>query len=314
MYRGHKTAVVIPAYNEANLVEKTIATLPDFIDLIFITNDASRDNTLEIIQNLARKNKKLQIIDHQTNLGVGAAVVSGLRAAVAANADLVTVMAADAQCDPSYIQPMITTLIEEKLDYVKANRFVHLAQLNQMPLFRRVGNIVITILTKFASGYYNIFDSQNGYGVFRRQTLERLNLDRLGKRYDYESTLLIELSILGARIKDESVPAIYGDEISTIPIITTAHRSLVVLRRGFWRRIYYRYVIVNFHPLALFLFSGLVLMLAGFGIGVWITFRRIWVGASPSTGTVLLSVAPLLVGFQLVLSAFMMDMNNEGRL
>jgi hypothetical protein len=208
---------------------------------------------------------------------------------------------------------MIDTLVDSQVDYVKANRFVHLEDLAQMPMYRRVGNILITILTKFATGYYSIFDSQNGYGVFRREILERLPLERIGKRYDYENTLLINMSIMGATIKDEAVPAIYGDETSTIPFFRTATRALKVLWSGFWRRIFFKYVVVNFHPIALFLLSGLMLTLVGLGFGIYILAAKLVSGISPSTGTVMLAALPLILGFQMLLTTIVMDMNNEGR-
>jgi len=313
MYKKQRVAVVIPAYNEEKLITKTLSTLPAFMDYAVVVNDGSKDKTLQVLKKLAKTNKKLIVVDNDGNQGVGASVVNGFRRALKTRADVIGVMAADAQCNPDYIEPMIQALLNEKLDYVKANRFVHLDALTQMPLYRRLGNIFITLLTKFSTGYYGIFDSQNGYGFFRRQTLEKLPLDRIGQRYDYENTLLIALSIMSAKIKDVPVPAIYGDETSSIPFFRTATRALKVLWNGFWQRMYYKYIVVNFHPIALFLFSGLLLSLVGFGFGIYIVIEKIITGLSPSTGTVMLSVLPLVLGFQLLLTTIIMDMNNEGK-
>lgn len=315
MYKNLKVAVVIPAYNEERLITTTITTLPDFMDHAVIVNDASKDNTLKVIQKLAKLDKSVNVIvvNNEKNVGVGASVVNGFNRALETDADVIGVMAGDAQCNPTYIKNMLDELIEKELDYVKANRFVHLEQLTQMPAFRRIGNIVITVLTKFATGYYSIFDSQNGYGFFTKSTLQKMNFDRIGQRYDYENTLLVELAIMDARIKDVPVPAIYGDEVSSIPVFRTINRALKVLWSGFWRRIYYKYVLFNFHPIALFLLSGLLLMLIGTGFIVYILFEKIVHHLSPSSGTVMLSVLPMLVGFQLSLAALIMDMNNEKR-
>jgi hypothetical protein len=206
--------------------------------------------------------------------------------------DLVAVMAADAQCDPSYLEKMCDVLIDEKLDYVKANRYNNLDALRAMPTFRRIGNVVITIVNKFATGYYSIFDSQNGYGVFSLATLDRLPFELVGERYDYENTLLLAMSVSNARSKDHPVPAVYGDEVSSIKLLPTIYRALRVLFVGFWRRIYYKYVIFDFHPVALFLVGGLLL---------------------GTSGTVMLAVLPFLTGLQLLLTALILDVNNEKR-
>lgn len=305
--------MVIPAYNEERLIEKTLEILPTFVDYAIVVNDGSKDNTLNILKSLKNTNKKLIVVDNVKNQGVGATVVNGFRRGIESDADIIGVMAGDAQCDPNYISKMIDRLIDTDSDYIKANRFVHRDALAKMPTYRRIGNIFITILTKFSTGYYSIFDSQNGYGVFRRAILEKISFDLIGKRYDYENTLLIALSIAGAKVKDEPVPAIYGDEVSSIKFLPTAYNALSANFIGFWRRIYYKYVLFNFHPIALFLFSGIFLIGFGTLFALFITYRRLADEFSPSTGTIMIAVIPLFLGFQLLLSAITMDMNNEGK-
>lgn len=313
MYKNMKIAVCIPAYNEEKLITKTVDTLPDFMDYAVVVNDGSKDSTLKVLVNLQKNNKKLVVVDNGENRGVGFTVVNGFRNALKTDADIIGVMAGDAQCDPSYVSKMVDLLIKENLDYVKANRFVYKDALIQMPTYRRLGNIFITILTKFATGYYSIFDTQNGYGFFTRDILETISLDLIGERYDYENTLLIALSIVGAKVRDEPVPAIYGDEVSSIKILPTIYRALRANFIGFWRRIYYKYILFNFHPIALFLFSGLLLGSFSIFFGSYIIYRRVFEQFSPSTGTVMLIVVPLILGFQLLLTAITMDMNNEGK-
>lgn len=311
MYRNLHVAAILPCYNEEKLIGKTIETMPDFVDHIIAVDDNSTDNTWKTIQRIARINKKVIPIHLEINQGIGGAYISGFEKSLSGRADLVFTMAGDAQCNQNYMANMVDTLLDNGLDYVKANRFVHLEELKQMPRFRRVGNTIITILTKFSSGYYSVFDSQNGYGVFTRKALEKLPFEHIGRRYDYENTLLIALSIMGARIRDEPVPAIYGDEVSTIPVFKTTLRALRVVWVGFWKRMYHKYILINFHPIALFLISGIMLSGIGFVFGTYLTFERIISGVSPSTGTVMLSILPIILGFQLLLTAITMDMNNE---
>ena len=313
MYRNFRVAAILPCYNEEKLIGKTIETMPKFVDHIIAVDDKSTDKTWKVIQAIAKKNKKVIPVHLEVNQGIGGAYINGFKEALGKNADLIFTMAGDAQCNQDFMPNMIDTLLDNNLDYVKANRFVHLEELKQMPAFRRVGNTIITILTKFSSGYYSIFDSQNGYGVFTRKALEKLPFSHIGRRYDYENTLLIALSIMGAKIKDEPVPAIYGDEVSTIPVFKTTLRALKVVWLGFWKRMYNKYILINFHPIALFLLSGILLFLIGLGFGVFLAADRILFGTSPSTGTVMLSVLPIILGFQLLLTAITMDMNNENK-
>lgn len=313
MYRDLRVAAILPCYNEEKLIAKTVEGMPDFVDFILAVDDNSTDKTWEIIQDLAKDNKKVVPIHLDPNEGIGGAYIHGYEWVLDKKVDLTFTMAGDAQCNTDYMTNMIDTLLDNDLDYVKANRFVHLDALKQMPTFRRIGNTVITILTKFASGYYSIFDSQNGYGVFKLKTLQKLPFDHIGRRYDYENTLLIALSIMGARIKDEPVPAIYGDEVSTIPVFKTTMRALRVVWVGFWQRVYYKYIVYNFHPIALFLLSGIVLGLFGVFFGLYLVLIKLLDDAVLSTGSVMLSVLPIIIGFQLTLTAITMDMNNEGK-
>ena len=313
MYRNLKVAAILPCYNEEKLIGKTIETLPDFVDEIIAVDDKSKDGTWKVIQKIAKVNKRVRAIHHTDNTGIGGAYVSGFEYAIQNNVDLIFTMAGDAQCNQDYMSNMADSLLDNDVDYVKANRFVHLEELKQMPRFRRIGNTFITILTKFATGYYTIFDSQNGYGVFKRKTLENLPFEHIGRRYDYENTLLIALAIMNAKVRDEAVPAIYGDEESTIPVLRTSLRALSVVWKGFWKRIYYKYILVNFHPIALFLILSIFLSLIGIGFAFFILIDKIINDASPTTGSVMLAVLPLILGFQLFLTSITMDMNNENK-
>lgn len=293
------------------MIEKAVESIPDFVDQIIVVDDQSTDATWDTVLKVQKKYKKTIPLQHEKNQGIGGSYITGFRYALENSADLVFTMAGDAQCNTEYMKNMVDALIDNNFDYVKANRFMHLDALAKMPKFRRIGNIVITILTKFSTGYYSIFDSQNGYGVFKRSTLEHLPLDHIGKRYDYENTLLIALAIMNARIKDEPVPAVYGDEKSTIPVFKTTLRALRVVWKGFWKRVYYKYILVNFHPLALFLFSGLFFLFIAIAFSIYLLIARIFWQISPSTGSVMIAVLPFILGFQLTLTAILMDMNNE---
>lgn len=313
MYKNQKVAVVVPAYNEEKLIQKTIDTVPAFVDLIIVVNDQSKDKTADILNVLKKKNKRLTIIHNSQNGGVGFSIKAGLQEALASNMDLMAILAGDAQMDPQYLDHMIDDLLSNNLDYIKANRFMHLDALKSMPTYRRFGNVVVTILTKFATGYYSIFDSQNGYAIYKRSAVEKLPFHLLSNRYDYENTVLIGLSIIGAKVGDIAIPAVYGEEKSTINFLPTVIKTLRSLFVGFWRRIYYKYILYNFHPIALFLISGTLFNLFGLLTGMYITFDRYWNQVTPTTGTVMLCVLPLIVGLQQLLTALVLDVLEERR-
>ena len=314
MFRDLKVTVVVPCYNEEKMVGMTVATMPDIVDTIITVNDGSTDDTLNVLHRLATEDPRVIVLDNDRNHGIGYSLVNGFKHALATtDSDIIGVLAGDAQCDPTYIAPMLEELDDEKLDYVKANRFFHRDALKAMPRYRQLGNIFISLLTKFSTGYYSISDTQNGYGFFTRRIMEKMDFFYIGERYDYENTMLIALSIAGARIKDVPVPAIYGDETSTIKVLPTSLRALRAVWVGFWRRLYRKYILLSFHPVALFLLSGLFLALIGFVFGVVLIVNRVVNGVSPSSGTVMLVVLPLIVGFQLLMTSILMDMNNEGR-
>ena len=314
MYRSLKVATVLPCYNEEKLIAKTINALPDLVDYIIAVNDRSKDSTLKVLNDLKKSNKRLYVISNEVNGGVGAALMTGYKYALEkTDAEAIGIVAGDAQFDTSYLQPMLDDFIDFNLDYVKASRFFHREEFKKMPKYRQFGNIFISLLTKFSTGYYTITDITNGCGFLRRSIIEKVSFEFVQPRYDYETSMLTALSIAGARIKDHAVPAIYGEETSSIKFIPTALRNLRAVWVGFWRRIYYKYVLYSFHPIALFLFSGILLFFIGGAFGLFLLIEKIWHSLSPTSGTVMLAVLPIILGFQMLLTALVMDVNNEGR-
>lgn len=314
MYRSIKVAVVIPCYNEEKLIAKTIETLPSSIDYIIAINDKSTDNTLDALHKLAKRNKKIIVLDNPQNGGIGYSLKQGFNYALE-NTDAVAIgiVSGDAQCDPKYIEPMLDDFIDRNCDYVKGNRFLQREALKSMPTYRRVGNIFISLLTKFSTGYYSISDTTMGYGFFRRNTLEQVDFSLVKNRYDYESSMLVALSIINARIKDHAVPAIYGEETSTIDFLPTVMRVLRVVWVGFWQRIYYKYVLFSLHPIAIFFIGGLILSLVGWLYAFYLLIEKFLEASSPSSGTVMLAVLPIILGFQMLLTALLMDVSAEDR-
>lgn len=311
MYRKLKIAILVPCYNEEKLIAKTIETIPEFVDTIVAVNDASNDKSLEILNKLAKKNKRLAVLDNSVNQGLGKSMLNAFEYLKDTDIDAMGIMAGDAQMDPQYLPKLLDTLIDDNVDVVKANRFSQFHSVESMPRYRRFGNIFVSILTKFATGYYKLFDSLNGYVIYRKDIIDRIPKNIIGHRYEYENTMLVALSIVGAKIRDVPIPAVYGEEKSTINLFGSMVSTFRVLNKGFWQRIYYKYVLYSFHPIALFLFSGLLATLVGILWAIFVLYEKLANNISPSTGTVMLVVLPLILGFQLLLTAIIMDVNNE---
>jgi len=311
MYKGNSVAVVVPAYNEEELIGPTLADIPDYIDSIIVTDDASTDDTAARVEAMAQRDARIVLIRHERNQGKGSGVVDGYRKAIHQGHDIVVTMDGDNQMPSDHLSSLLDPLVEGGYDAAKGNRFLAASgTLEKMPKYRLLGNILLTLATKIASGYWSIFDSQNGFWAVTAASLAKLDDFHIARRYDLENSLLIHLNILGARVADVPVPARYGNEISGIRLWRVTPRILLTLFTGFWRRVLLRYVLYNFHPIALFLFSGLALTIWGVGFGIWVTIGSLGPEAATS-GTVMLAVLPFLMGFQLLLAALVLDILSE---
>lgn len=312
MYRKLETAVVIPCYNEEKMITQTIKKLPKYIDHIIAVNDASTDDTIGVLNKLKKQNNRLIVVDNETNQGVGGALIAGYNYAIEhTKATAIGIVAGDDQFDSSYLEAMLDDFIDQSADYVKASRFFHREAFKTMPKYRQFGNIFISLLTKFSTGYYSITDITNGCGWLRRDIIEKVDFSIVEKRYDYETSMLTALSIVNAKVIDHAVPAHYGDEKSTIKLIPTAWRNLRAVWKGFWRRIYYKYVLYGFHPVALFLFTGMFFLIISLLIAGFLLYVKLFAHQSPTAGSVMLAVLPFVLSVQLVLTALTIDVSNE---
>ena len=308
MYRDRTIAAVVPAYREEEQIAGVIETMPTSVDHILIIDDRSPDRTGQIAA--AVGDPRVEVIRHEENQGVGGAIVTGHKRALELGADIDVVMAGDGQMDPDYLPALLDPIIDDGYGFTKANRFFSMESFQGMPRHRMVGNIVLSFFTKVASGYWHLFDPQNGYTAVATDALRHLNLDRLAKRYEFENDFLISLNILGVRARDVDIPARYGDERSGISLAKVVPAITWLLLRGFWRRMMVKYVIRSFSPVALLFFSGLALTAWGVGFGIWVITQTVGPSVA-STGTVLLSVAPWLVGVQLLIFALVLDIQES---
>jgi dolichol-phosphate mannosyltransferase len=305
-----KVAVVIPAYRAERHIEEVLGGIPAFVSLIVVVDDCSPDRTAALVETMARRDHRIRLIRHVANQGVGGAVLSGYQWAHQLGAEIIVKMDADGQMDPAQLGPLIHPLLRGEADYTKGNRFLHARQLHSMPLGRRIGNLGLSLLTKLASGYWNIFDPTNGYTAIHAALVPKLDVQAIGRRYFFESSLLLELGLLRAVVRDVYIPARYGDESSNLSILKTLLEFPGRLLRGLLRRMWVQYFVRDFGMFSLLLLSGLGLSLFGFTFGTAHWIQSVSAGVAAPTGTVMLSVLPLILGIQFLLQSVLLDIQS----
>jgi glycosyltransferase involved in cell wall biosynthesis len=309
MLEGKRVAVVVPAHNEEDLVLATLQGIPGFVDRVYVVDDASTDATAERAR--AAGDPRVQVIVHDRNRGVGAAIVSGYKRALAERMDATAVMAGDNQMDPDELEALALPVVRDELDYAKANRLFTGSAWRLIPRNRYLGNAVLSFLTKIASGYWHVADSQAGYTVLSLRVLRLLDLDRVYTSYGFPNDMLVHLNVWNARVRDFPSRPIYGvGERSGIRIRRVVPRISWLLWKGFFWRLREKYVIRDFHPLVFFYFLGFLMSLAGLVLGIVETVLRI-MGHGITPATIVLVALLLISGSQFTLFAMWFDMESN---
>ena len=303
---------MIPCYNVASHIADVLSAIPDYVDRVVAVDDGSRDDTVKAVE--AATDKRVELIRHDKNRGVGAAMRTGLARGAQAGADLLVKVDGDGQMDLAELTKLLDALVDEpRYGYAKGNRLVDQKALSRMPRLRVIGNFALTFLTKLASGYWYVVDPQNGYLAIRRGVWERLDPARINDGYFFENDMLVGLNILDIPVKDVPIPARYGDERSYLRVRRVLLPfAFLLLRRTFYR-VYMKYMLRDFSPVALFLLAGLPLFIWGVGFGAYQWWDHAQAGIVTPTGTVIVAVVPLILGFQLLLQALVLDIQNSPR-
>jgi glycosyltransferase involved in cell wall biosynthesis len=309
MLAGKRVAVVVPAHDEETLIGETLAAIPEFVDRIYVVDDRSEDATAARAQEVG--DARVEVIVHEQNEGVGAAIVTGYRRALAEGMDVVCVMAGDGQMDPADLETIAGAVARGEVDYAKANRLFTGQAWQLMPRHRYLGNAVLSMLTKIASGYWHVADSQSGYTAISRELLERLDLDRIYRRYGFPNDMLVHLNVWNARVRDIPSRPIYGvGERSEIRLWRVVPSIVWLLFKGFFWRMREKYVIRDFHPLVFFYALGILLTVAGLVLGAVETVLRL-MGNELTTPTMILVALLLISGSQFTLFAMWFDMESN---
>jgi len=306
---GKSVAVVVPAHNEERLIGDTLAGIPAFVDRVFVVDDASTDETAARVREST--DARVQLLSRERNGGVGAAIVTGYQEALAEEVDVTCVMAADNQMDPADLLTLVEPVARGEVDYAKANRLVSGEAWNLMPRTRYLGNAILSLLTKIASGYWHVADSQTGYTAITRPLLAQLDLDRVYPGYGFPNDLLVHLNVWNARVRDFPSRPVYGvGERSGIRLRKVIPRISWLLLKGFFWRLREKYVIRDFHPLVFFYGLGLLMTLVGLVLGVVEVVLRL-AGNQITTPTIVLVALLLISGSQFTLFAMWFDMESN---
>ncbi len=311
MYKNFKVGIYVPAYNEEENIGEVLKTMPEYVDTILVVDDHSQDKTSEVVKKFMKKDKRIILERNKQNRGNGYGAKFAYQKLIELGLDLIAPMAGDGQTEPQYLQRLLDPVVEDKCDLAKGNRFLEPAVYKKMPRYRFIGNIFVTMLNKFSTGYYSMFDSLNGYYVARAEVLKKIDFDDLGNRYEFENSFWIQLNIAGARVKDVSIPPVYKNEQSKIRLWKVVLPTLWVLQKGFVKRIMLKYVLYNFSPIGLFYITGTLLTWFGVIFGLIILLSSIGPHTPPSTATVMIAIVPFILGFELLLQAVVLDIQAE---
>jgi len=314
MFKNNSIAVVIPAYNEQLLISKVIDTIPGYVDHIVVVDDSSSDETAGIVKNLCPLNPRLVLLHHQENQGVGAAIATGYKWARDHEINVTAVMAADFQMDPEDLPRILEPVCTGECDYTKGNRLFRGESWAMIPKYRYIGNSFLSLLTKISSGYWHIADSQSGYTAISLAALKAIDLDSIYPRYGMPNDLLIKLNIASFRVRDVSIRPVYNvGEKSGIKVRKVIFTIPWILIKGFWRRMFEKYVIRDFHPLVFFYILGLFFAVITGIFGLQVVYHKIIFGFFPPIRSLAMMFS-FVSASQFVLFAMWFDMEQNKNL
>ncbi len=310
--RGWRIAVVIPCYRVRDHVLGVIETVGPECASIYVVDDACPEGTGRHVEEHCR-DPRVRVIYHEVNGGVGASMVTGYRAAMADGADVIVKIDGDGQMDPADVPKIVAPIIEGRADYVKGNRFFNLTHIRRMPVARIIGNAALSFITKFSSGYWDIFDPTNGYTAIHTAVARLLPLSGLSSRYFFESDMLYQLGLVGAVVRDVPIDARYGNERSGLRLSGAVVRFSVNHAANTVRRLFYNYFLRDFSAASVELALGVALVGFGvvFGATQWVEWNARGVGAY--AGTVMLAALPVILGTQLMLAFVSFDVSRVPR-
>lgn len=306
-------AVVIPAFKVSRFILPLIKNIPSDLSSIIVVDDACPENSGALVENEFLNDPRVKVVFHEHNQGVGGAVVTGYREALRQGVDIVVKLDGDGQMRPEFIFILIDSIIKERADYAKGNRFFRIESLKKMPYIRLFGNAILSFASKLTHGYWNIMDPTNGFTAIHTSVLSLIPLEKLDEGYFFESDMLFRLGVLRAVVQDVPMDASYGDEESSLSISKVVLEFPAKFLVRFTKRIFYNYFLRGFNPCSFELVFGFIFLVAGVSYGLIHWFISHSSGVPASAGTVMLSAFPTAIGLNLLIAALTYDVSNIPR-
>jgi dolichol-phosphate mannosyltransferase len=308
--QNHIIGVVIPSYKVKKNILDVIKNMPEIVSFIYLIDDLCPENSGEFVKANISDESRLKYIFHKVNKGVGGAVKSGYISAISDNCTIIIKIDGDGQMDPKMIPYLIHPIVNGEADYAKGNRFFDLESINKMPTLRIIGNSALSFITKFSSGYWNIFDPTNGYTAIHIKALKRLNLNKISNRYFFESDMLFRLNIIRAVVVDVYIAARYGLEKSNLSegaaLVEFSYKNV----KNFIKRIFYSYYLRDMNIGSFVLPIGVIMIIFGTTYGGYHWYISTITGINTSVGTAILSALSILTGVQFLLAFLNVDLSS----
>ena len=305
-------AVVIPCFRVATHILDLIVRIGPEVDRILIVDDACPEGSGRLVAAQCT-DPRVEVIFHDVNRGVGGAVMTGYRHALAQGADVIVKLDGDGQMDPGLMPGFLAPLLAGEVDYTKGNRFYDLRYISRMPALRLAGNAMLSFMAKFSTGYWDIFDPTNGYTAISRRAAALLPFDRISERYFFESDMLFRLGTFRAVVRDIPMDAHYGEEVSNLRIGKVLHEFLFKHALNAMKRVFYNYFLRDVSVASLELLAGSTLLLFGVTYGGWHWWQSLATGQTAATGVIMLAAMPVLIGLQLLLAFLAYDIASVPR-
>lgn len=310
----HRVAVLVPAYNEGTQIRKVIDSIPDYVDKVVVVDDASTDNTAAVVEECASISDKVVFIPLSENVGVGGALSVAYQWARDNDIDIAVSIDGDGQMDPAEIRHLIEPLCRGEADYTKGNRLWNPSYWKRIPRIRLIGNAVLSLLTKMASGYWGVIDSQSGFSAANRFALERIDWESMYARYGRPNDVLVLANVADCRVADVPVTPIYGvGERSSMKIAKVIFTISLLLFRRFWWRLFHKYVLRDFHPLVFFYVLAAFTSVASGVLSVRLAWALVENGYVPATTALALSFFAITT-LNSLFFAYWMDMQANAHL
>ncbi|NCB85575.1 MAG: glycosyltransferase family 2 protein [Bacteroidia bacterium] len=300
MKMNPKIAVIIPCYKVSNYISDVLSLIGPEVDRIYIVDDSCPEKTANIVEKYFQEDR-ITVIRHERNQGVGGAVISGYKAAIDDEMEILVKIDGDGQMDPRLVLNFIIPIANGEADYTKGNRFFDLEELRSMPKMRLFGNAVLSLMSKLSSGYWNLFDPTNGYTAIHVDVARHLSFDKISRGYFFETDMLFRLNLLRAVVVDVPMVALYGEEVSNLKISKIVGEFFVKHLRNFSKRIFYNYYLRDMSLASIELPLGIAFLVFGVAHGGYHWVYSAQAGVPTPAGTVMLSALPIITGIQFLL-------------